>query len=111
MVVAVDVTLVGLNGELVISLNIVDVKGEVVVLGVPKVTPVFVVPNGVLEEVAVVAKVSPAVSVAIPNVGFEKATVLLVSNCEVAVAKGLVVVEGVALNGEALEVAIEGVVP
>lgn len=111
MVVAVDVTPVGLNGELVISLNIVDVKGEVVVLGVPKVTPVSVVPNGVLEEVAVVAKVLPAVSVAIPNVGFEKAAVLVVSNCEAAVAKGLVVVEGVALNGEALEVAIEGVVP
>lgn len=104
MVVVVDVTLVGPNGEFFISLNTVDVKGELLVLGVPKVTPVFVVPNGVLEELAVVA-----VPVLIPNV--EKAAVLVASNCETAVAKGLVVVEDVTPNGEALEVDIGGVLP
>lgn len=103
MVVVVDVTLVGPNGEFFTSLNTVDVKGELLVLGVPKVTQVFVVLNGVLEVLAV------AVPVFIPNV--EKAAVLVASNCETAVAKGLVVVEDVTPNGETLEVDIGGVLP
>lgn len=70
--------LAGPNGELLISPNVEGVKGEAVVLGVPKVTAVFVCPNGALEEVTVVPKVSPAVPVAIPKVGFEKAVVLVV---------------------------------
>lgn len=109
MVVVVLVTFVEPNGELFISPNVDDVNG--VVLDVPKVTPVFRVPNVVLEDVAAVGKVSLAVPVVIPNVGFEKAAVLFVSNCEVAVAKGLVVVEGVMPNGNALEVEMAGVVP
>lgn len=109
VVVVVLVTFVEPNGELFISPNVDDVNG--VVLDVPKVTPVFRVPNVVLEDVAAVGKVSLAVPVVIPNVGFEKAAVLFVSNCEVAVAKGLVVVEGVMPNGNALEVEMAGVVP
>lgn len=106
VVVVVVVTLVGPNGEPFVSAKVEGVKGEVVVAGgVPKATAVLVAPNGVLDElVTVVPKVSPVVPVAIPNVGLAKAVVLVVSNCEVAVAKGLAVVDGVAPKGEALDV-------
>lgn len=105
--VVVVVTFVEPNGEFFTSPNVDVAKGEVVELLVPKVGPVFVVTNGVLLEVAVV---SAAVPVAVPNVGFEKDAVLVVSNCEVAVAKGLVVVEDIVPNGEAVEVDMIGVV-
>lgn len=110
VVVVVTVVFVVANGELFKSPNVDVVKSGVVVLGVPNVIPVFVVLNGVPEDVTVVPKVLVAVPVAMPNVGLEKGLVveLVVSNCEVAGAKGLLVVGVVVLNGDALGVDIAG---
>ena len=100
------------NGAPFASLNVDVANGVVVAVGVPKVIPALVVPNGILEDVTVVPNVSPLVPVVIPKVGLENGPAVegVASNCDVAVANGLLVVGVAVPNSGALDVDIVGAV-
>lgn len=87
------------SGELFRLPKVEFVNGEPAVFDVPKGNPVLALPNGVEEEVTAVLNGFTVDIAGKPNAGFKNKllAVLAASNCEVGVAKGVLVV-GVA-NG------------